>query len=86
MSTHCGICFGQGHREESCGSKPRRAAQASANFGKRGAFTMLWVPFLYCQGCGLSHEQGSWEGVPACTIIWCENCLYSPRRKHETIA
>lgn len=23
MSTHCGICFGQGHSEASCDSKPR---------------------------------------------------------------
>lgn len=24
MSTHCGICFGQGHIESSCDSKPRK--------------------------------------------------------------
>ena len=29
MSTHCGICFGQGHSEEQCGSQPKpRVTQA----------------------------------------------------------
>jgi hypothetical protein len=26
MSTHCGKCFGQGHKEENCDSKPVKAA------------------------------------------------------------
>jgi len=24
MSTHCGICFGQGHAEKNCDSRPRQ--------------------------------------------------------------
>lgn len=36
MSTHCGICFGQGHTESSCDSKPRKKEDDSNPMHKIG--------------------------------------------------
>lgn len=36
MSTHCGICFGQGHTEASCDSRPRKHEDDSNPMSKIG--------------------------------------------------
>jgi len=36
MSTHCGICFGQGHSEKNCDSKPRVREDDSNPMSKIG--------------------------------------------------